>query len=133
MSNGTDIAAEIKAGLMEAAEATGDGPLWAVIKRAGGTQVNPWDPPGGTPIFFVVTCLDDESRMRAIDGTLIQQVVRVITIEAQPGVVPKESDQVVVGFNNAGDVPNQEWQEIISVLHVAPGGVPLMYELEVKA
>lgn len=130
MSNGSDIAAEVLAGLQEAGAATGNGPLVCTIRRTTGGAETPWD--AGSPVttYHEVTAIDREARMRDVAGTLILQTVRTLMVDAT-GVEPLKSDQIAVGVARGEVGPDTEWMQINDVAHVAPGGVPLMYKLEI--
>ncbi len=119
MSNGSDIAAEINAALIEATEATGDGPMMAVLRKAGTPGGTPSRPTPGTPTLHTISMLDDTVRLRDATGTLTGETERVISLAAI-GVVPSKSDRIQI----RGD-----WFEIETVTPLAPGGVDLMYEL----
>lgn len=84
----------------------------------------PWDTtPQGTATDYTVTVIDDGIKDRYIPGTLTTRRVRVLTIGAT-GIVPVKADRITVrGVTH----------EIEAVLPLAPGGVDLMFEIELAS
>lgn len=117
---GAAIASEIAKALREAATATGDGPLTAIIRRAGPTTGPEYDPVPGAPIEFEVACLDGLIQLRDGAGMLTGEVQRVLTIEAGD-VVPAKGDTIIIrGVSH----------RIGEVKPLAPGGVDLLYKVQ---
>lgn len=134
MSEGTDIAAEIHAALIEAAEATGDGEYTATLTRPGvesGTDTDagtPWgDAATGTaptPDPFTVTVLDGgtKTRYRRDDsGALIPRTVRTLTISAT-GEAPRMGDTITLADGTF---------TLAKVEPFAPGGEALLFDAEI--
>lgn len=96
----------------------------ATLRRAPIRQETPWD----TPVdiagdVFTVTVLDDGIKNRYDAGSLIVRQARVLTIGAT-GVVPAMSDLITVrGVEH----------RVAAVLPLAPGGVDILYEVEIAA
>lgn len=130
MSNGTTIAAEVRAALIEAGEAVGNGPLVCTIKRVWGGADTPFDEGFDTVDLFEVIAKDDETRLSDVTGTLIGRTIRTLTVDAT-GVVPLKSDRIAVGYAKLDRIPGDAWLQINDVIHVAPGGVDLMFRLEI--
>lgn len=132
--SGAQIAAEVAAALAEAGEETGAGPLVCTIRRASSSPLEPqkpWDEPsplGDPPDLFPVTGIEDVQDVRDMNGTLIGMKRRTLTINAT-GVAPLKSDTIAVGIAPDDVVADTSFEEILEVMPVAPGGVPLMYEL----
>lgn len=143
MSNGSDIAAEVHAALIEAGEATGSGQYTATLTRVPvvddaldpvGPQ-NPWEvePEGGDadvgtiawpdPVSFAVTVIEDGTKTRysrADDGALIPRTVRMVTVSAV-GEAPQVGDALTL----AGSA-----HEIKAVDPLRIGGENLLFEVE---
>lgn len=143
MNNGQKIAAEIYQALIEVGEAVGAGRMHLTLRRqvVGGippdpadppptpwTAPNPWDNAPQPPQYFRLLGLDDVSKMRDANGTLIDKTVRTFTVDAT-GETPLKSDQIAVGLDQR---EGAEWFHIQEVIPVAPAGVALMYELQVE-
>ena len=133
--SGLDIQAEIAAALVEAGEAVGTGAYTCTIRRAS-TEADepktPWDPPAdpaNEPTEYPVTAIEDVQDVRDISGMLVGIQKRTLTINAT-GVAPLKSDVIAVGVA-PDDVTNATvFEEIIAVKPLSPGGVVLLYELE---
>lgn len=96
----------------------------ATIARPTTGPVTPWDTtPEGTPDSIPVTVIDDAFKDRYVPGSLITRRVRVLTIGAT-GIVPVKSDRITVR--------GVEF-EIGEVAALAPGGVDLLYEVDLSA
>lgn len=135
MSAGTDIAAEVAAALAEAGEAVGSGPYISTIRRASSEPdepQTPWDEPAdpaNEPTLYAVTGIEDVRDVRDMTGTMIGVRRRTLTIEAT-GVAPLKSDTIAVGVA-PGDVTAQTvFEEILAVKPLAPGGVALLFEIQ---
>lgn len=136
--SGAEIVAEVAAALAEAGEATGTGPMISTIRRASSAPTepqNPWDEPASPanpPQLFAVTGVEDIRDVRDMTGMLVGIQKRTLTIEAT-GVAPLKSDTIAVGVA-PGDVTAQTvFEEILSVKPLAPGGVALLFELELAS
>ena len=124
MSAGTSIAAEVRAALIEAATATGEGPLNGVLTRDEGADLSAYPPtPGGTTTHPCTLILSSYAA-RDRDGTVVQ-VGDLKAIVAADGlaIVPDGGDRLTVGDKTYG---------VVSVRTVQPGGVPLYHELQVR-
>lgn len=130
--SGADIAAEIAAALAEAGEAVGAGAYICTIRRqptGAGEGVNPWDEPAdpvNAPTDYAVTGIKDENTSRYMDGTLIGELRRVLTIGAT-GVRPISSDKVAVGVAPADVASDTRLEEIIEIETFEPTDTPLLY------
>lgn len=95
----------------------------ATVSRTTGGPVNPWDTGPPTITTYTVTVIDDGIKDRYAAGSLILRKVRVLTIGAV-GFVPAISDTITVrGVEH----------EIQAVMPLAPGGVDLLFEVELAA
>ena len=118
MSAGADIAAEIAAALAEAGAETGDGALIVTVEEPGATT-GPDD--NGTATLHSVTAIDDRIQRRDGNGT-VTETVRVLTIDAVT-VEPQKGWRVQIGG---------VWHRIATVMPLAPGGVALLYDVELE-
>ncbi|WP_411975935.1 hypothetical protein [Sulfitobacter faviae] len=129
MSNGTDIAAEVLAGLAEAGEATGNGPMICTLRRpAADGPTDPWGGGGSGPTYHEVTAVQTQKHIRDASGTLIGETRTVLLVDAT-GVVPLKSDYVSVNLRQADVDSDTRFHEIADVETVAPAGVALMYKV----
>ena len=130
--SGAEIAAEIASALAEAGEATGNGPLLCTIRRATDDPTTPWDDAvtvANAPALYQVTGIEDVREVRDMSGMLTGVQKRTLTINAT-GVEPLKSDRIAVGVAQADVVDGTVFEEIIAVRPLSPGGVALLYELE---
>lgn len=134
MTSGADIAAEVHAALIEAADATGDGQYTATLIRAAAESEadddagTPWgDAATGTapdPDDFTVTVLDGGTTTRYSrddGGALIPRTVRVLTISAA-GEAPRMGDKITLADGT---------YELAKVEPFAPGGEALLFDVEI--
>lgn len=79
--------------------------------------------PKPSPETFTVTVIDDGIKDRYAPGGLVTRRARVLTISAT-GAVPQEKDVITVrGVDHV----------IQEIIRLAPGGVDLLYEVELAA
>ena len=139
MSAGTRIQNKIKRGLEKAGRKTGAGPLLCTIKRA---DPNSSDAPKtpqeamyvpDTPFtLHEVTAIEDMREVRDMNGMLTGVTKRTLTVSAT-GIAPLKSDTIAVGVAKADATAQTDYEEILAVRPTAPGGVALLYELDVSA
>ena len=128
------VAQEVEQALRSIGDTTEPNGHPAVIRKAGsGEPENPWDPPGGTPTYHQVVVLISDQELRDINGTLIGQTKRTVTISGAAGVVPSDDDTIVLGMTEAQVVAVGEddvaWHEIETVKPLSPAGVAVLYEI----
>lgn len=129
MSNGTDIAAEVLAGLEEAGEATGNGPMICILRRpAAEGPTDPWGGGGSGPAYHEVTAVQTQKHIRDASGTLVGQTKTALLVDAT-GVSPLKSDYVAVNLRIADVMSGTRFHEIADVETVAPAGVALMHKV----
>ncbi|MDH4541063.1 MULTISPECIES: hypothetical protein [Sulfitobacter] len=129
MSAGTDIAAEVLAGLAEAGEATGNGPMICTLRRpAADGPTDPWGGGGSGPTYHEVTAVQTQKHIRDASGTLVGQTKTVLLVDAT-GVSPLKSDYVAVNLRIADVMSDTRFHEIADVETVAPAGVALMHKV----
>ena len=119
MSNGTDIAAEIKAAYAEAGAAVGSGELIATIKRKGAQTGPDYAPVYGPDIEYAFTVILGSFSNRERADTAILATDAKITASVGD-VVPAVSDRITI----QGDE-----YDIFQVIPLKIGGTDLMYEI----
>ncbi|MEP2955532.1 MAG: hypothetical protein ABJN39_09345 [Sulfitobacter sp.] len=129
MSAGTDIAAEVLAGLEEAGEATGNEPMICTLRRpAADGPTDPWGGGGSGPTYHEVTAVQTQKHIRDASGTLIGETRTVLLVDAT-GVTPLKSDYVAVNLRIADVTSDTRFHEIADAETVAPAGVALMHKV----
>ena len=130
MSLGSGIAAEIADALAEGSAAVGDGPLFHTLRRPGAGSTTPHDlAPEGDPTDYELTGIDADEKVRYRSGTLTGETRRTLTVSAT-GEEPKKSDTIAVGVKLADVDTDTVFSEIVEVRRLAPGGAPLLYEVD---
>ena len=131
--SGADIAAEVAAALAEAGAEMGSGaPLYCILKRPGTAAGSPSEAEAGgdgAPTYHEVTAVQDMRRIRDQSGMLTSEVKTVLMVDAT-GVAPLKSDLIAVGVRQADVDANTKFTEIANVSTTAPGGVAVLYEVE---
>lgn len=87
-------------------------------------QVGPLDGPEGSEFDFLqysVTIIDDRITRRDVTGMVVG-TTRVLTM-AGNGVVPEKGGRVLV---------RDEWLRIAKVMPLAPGGIDILFDLEIE-
>ena len=120
--SGKVIATEIAAALDEASTAVGKSGFLVVFIRPGEKTGPEWAPVFGPPTEHPVRAIQGTYTAREIDGTLIQANDLKLTVEAG-GFVPDVADKARIN--------GKDWF-IVRVDPVAPGGVALMYKVQVR-
>jgi hypothetical protein len=132
--SGLEIQSEVAAALAEAGEAVGTGPYLCTIRRASAEPdepQTPWDEPASPandPVDYEVTGLKEATTSRYMDGTLIGERRRVLTIGGT-GVRPLKSDKVALGVAKADVTGDTVFEEIIEIETEEPTDTPLLYGL----
>lgn len=93
----------------------------ATLEQAGTATGPEYDPTIGAATLIPVTVIDDQIRRRDAGGT-VTETVRVLTMSA--AVVPVKGWRVQV---------RGQWLRIREVMPLAPGGVDLLFDVEVEA
>ena len=122
------IEAEVLAALQEAGVATAGAALELTFTRPG-AQVNPWDT-AGTATTYKLFGIDMGIKQLYAENTATEggnrtsavRRVRMLMVDAT-GTVPAIGDRVAL---------NSKAHDVLEVRPLAPGGVPLYYELEVS-
>lgn len=131
----SSIAAEVEGALRSIGDVTQpDGYPATIRKPAGGAPANPWDAPLGDPTYHKVIILQSDKELRDVNGTLIGQTKRTITISGAAGVVPSDDDKIILGqaldYVDAETDAGLAWEEIMAVRPLAPAGVAVLFELD---
>lgn len=119
MSAGTDIAAEVRAALGEAATATGSGPLIGTIKRRGEATGPAYAPVYGPDTEHTCNVVLDTFSAREREGTSIAATDTKIIASALD-IEPTAADTIAVDGVS---------YEIVDAMPLNPGGVVLMWTL----
>ncbi len=120
--SGFDIAAEVSAALLEAAQDAGDGEFEVTILRPAPQPENPWDAPAGSPTPFDLRAMVQSYTQDQVDDTLIKAGDRKVFLDAT-GIVPTTADRIVL--------PEGEFA-ILSVSPYAPMGVAVYHQLHCR-
>ena len=123
MTAGTDIAAEIAAGLAEAGTAVGSGPLIGTIKRKGlahGPDYAPYYDPDIEYAFTVI--LGSFSNRERADTAILATDTKITASVGD--VIPAVSDRIAVQGDD---------YQVYGVDPLKPGGDVLMYKIWARA
>jgi len=120
--SGAVIAAEIKAALGEAGEATGSGKLTFTITRPGTIDESTYPPTHGTPETFTFTGIIGAYSDRDRAGTNIREGEVRLTLDA--GNTEIQNDDTLVAAGRTYHI------EAIAAMRV--GGVVLMWKIRAK-
>ncbi len=129
------VAAEVEQAIRSIGDVSApDGHPATLRKPPSGAPAQPWEPPTGSPTYHTVRVIVAERELRDINGTLIGQTKRTITISGAAGVIPSDDDRIAEGITveqaiAAGD-DAVAWQEIAKVRPLAPAGVAVLYEID---
>lgn len=108
----------------EIATALGDVGFTAQVRRVSrAAGPNAWTPGSPTTTDTPVKVISGTFQFGQIDGTLIRSTDRKITVEAGQ-IAPTPEDKLVIGGVE---------HEIVAVMPLDPGGVALLYEIQVRA
>ena len=86
--------------------------------------------PAQTTTDADITAVDLSQRLRDRDGTLVGQTLRSLYVSTAAGVTPKKCDSVAVGVAKASVTSSTPFIEIAEVRPLSPGGVNLMWEVD---
>ena len=107
----------------EVVQAIGEVGFAATLTPAPARPADPWSLMGAAPAPVSVTIIDDGIIDLRVAGSSETRKARMVTIAAIVGVVPQISDVLTV----RGRAHN-----VLAVKPLAPGGVDLMYQLELS-
>jgi hypothetical protein len=121
------IAAEVDAAL-KSVGLTDEGYI-ATLAIPGEAAGSSYDPVFGPPTFAELAVIEDTHRLRDINGTLINQTRRTLTVSAT-GIVPLKGYTVAVGVAVADIALDTVWTAIEEVRPLAPAGIAVLYEID---
>ena len=116
------LAAEVAAALREAGIATAGAPQVAQLVMSEGGPTTPWGEDEPTETLTPLVIVTDTYSQGLVDGTLIMAGDRRVMVEAGP-VAPSTAHKLRIGGEDYA---------IVAVRPLAPGGVALMYEVQVR-
>lgn len=125
------VAAEVEVAIASIGDVSQPDGFPATLKRVvSAPGENSWDIPVETTTYLTVRCIDDSRRIRDINGTLIGETVRTLTVGAS--VAPLKTDLVAVGVTagEAADEASTVYHAIDEVRPLSPAGVVLLYEID---
>ena len=94
----------------------------ATLRKPGAVTGPANDPTYGAPTDTTITCVDLEQRVR--DGATLTDITRrTLIVSTSAGVTPSEGDTVVI---DGGE------HEALEVRTLAPGGVTVMWEVDIQ-
>lgn len=133
----TGVAAEVETAIRSIGDTSQPDGYPATIRRVvPGTPDpdEPWIPVVDTITYTTVRVVVFDKELRDINGTLIGQTKRTITISGAAGIAPTDDDTIAEGvaltFVDEADDATHPWQEIIAVRPLAPAGIAVLYDLE---
>jgi len=104
----------------EVAAAIGDVGFEVTLRKKTAGPSTPWDTTPVETDDTAMMCIDDRYRVRDAQGNLLQQSMRTLTV-AVGDAIPAKADRVLV---------RGAWHEIAEVRPLAPGGVDLLYDVD---
>ena len=123
--SGAEIAAEVSAALVEAAQATGTGRRIAVLRKRPAPDL-PWTGAQTTNVDADTTVL--EVKKRIVDGpSMVARYVDMLLFDPL-GPAPAKGDHVAVGILAAAVTDTTVWRRIADVDTLAPAGTDLLYK-----
>ena len=96
----------------------------ATLVKPGAMAGPEWDPQPGPATEHPITVVDENQMQRDQSGTLIGEAVHALIVSTAGGVAPERADRVRLA--NGRDL------EVIDVRPLSPGGVVLLYEVQVS-
>lgn len=125
-----EIAAEVNEAIKSVASTDEGYP--ATIRQQSASGGSPWEPET-TATYTTVSVLEENRRVRAVDGSYVDIIKRTLTMAAIPGFVPQKADDVALGITRSQATDESNWLVITEVRALAPAGVAVLYELELSA
>lgn len=95
----------------------------ATLVKPGAMTGPEWDPVPAAPVEYAITAVDENQMQRNQSGTLIGEAVHALIISTAAGVTPDPADRVRLA--DGRDL------EIIDVRSTSPGGMVVLYEVQV--
>jgi len=129
MENWTAIAAEVDEAIKSVASTDEGYP--ATIRQQSASGGDPWDPVTASA-YTTVRVLEENRRIRAVDGSYVDIIKRTLTMAAIPGFTPQKADDVALGITASQATDESNWLVITEVRALAPAGVAVLYEIELS-
>ncbi|MCF3934343.1 hypothetical protein L1787_13080 [Acuticoccus sp. M5D2P5] len=132
--NWTTIAAEVAAGLAEVADVSQSGGYPVTLRKTSTTGGDPWDPGSGTTtaVDSTLTAVETLRQVRDLTGTLTERTVRTLLVNANSGVAPSDDDMIALGVAADDVEPETPFEAIDAVRALAPAGIAVLYEIDLK-
>lgn len=130
--NWASVAAEVEQAIRSIGDTSQPDGYPATIRRVvPGTPdpAEPWIPVDPTITYTTVRVVVFDKELRDVNGTLIGQTKRTITISGAAGIAPTDDDTIAEGIEAADASESSAWQEILSVEPLAPAGIAVLYTL----
>lgn len=137
------VAAEVEAAIASIGDVSQPDGFPATLRRVSTVPgAEPWDPPVETITYLTIRVVDENRRLRDINGTLIMQTMRTLMVGAS--VPPMKTDVVAIGVTGDQaeaaaqaatdeDPDVTEYHAIDEVRPLAPAGIVVLYEIELVA
>jgi hypothetical protein len=93
---------------------------------------NEWAPVS-LPEHKDIIAVDLNERLRDANGTLVGTTQRKLLVSTATGITPTKGDRVSVGITAAVATDDSEWHEISEVRPLAPGGLTLLWEVDLNS
>lgn len=102
----------------------------AYLRRAAASTGAAYDPTVGDPRDWPIRVVDLDREVRDASGTLVASRVRTLLVstEGLDLVVPDEDDRIMIG--PSGFPESMDEFEIDEIRVLSPGGVTVMYEID---
>jgi hypothetical protein len=127
------IAAEVDEAIRSVADiGQADGYPAALLIPASGEPSTPGGPPSGSSSYSTVYCIEGVREIRDQAGMTVLEVRRTLMISAT-GAAPTKGQQVAVGVTAEDAADATVWHEIVEVRPVSPGGIAVLYEVDLAA
>lgn len=126
------IAAEVETAIRSIGDTSQPDGYPATIRRIVPGAVDPaepWIPAEPTITYTTVRVVVFDKELRDVNGTLIGQTKRTITISGAAGIAPTDDDTIAEGIEAADASESSAWQEILSVEPLSPAGIAVLYTL----
>lgn len=120
------VAAEVAAAIADVGQP-------ATLRRDGAVTGPAYDPTYGDPTYSTLTVLDSQQRLRDINGTLIDQTLRTLTVATGSTLIPTKDDKVAVGIAKEAVTGATVFSEILEVRPLSPSGTTLLYEMDLAS
>jgi hypothetical protein len=118
--SGQAIAAQVRAGLLQALGATGQVSYSSTLRKKSGASYT----------YSDITCVSvNKKSFDAVN--MVQRTNRVLLVDPT-GPVPKKGDHVGVGFASVNFEDVSQWARIGSVEEINPSGVVLLYRVKLE-